>query len=195
MSRTFLTNLFQHYNYALTHYPLRTKSLTGATLSGTGDLFAQYYERQNKQNTTAINPARRFIVFTAFGALWTGPFNHYWLGLLAQKFPASLGAKGLVAKLSIHHFWWNPFVYFPVFFGFNGLFRGLSWEEFVVWVKRDYWSMLVWCWIVWIPITAWVFTIPIQFQSVIMSFISLAWNSFLSWKSNKENAKADIKTT
>ena len=183
-------HVFSPYNTALHSRPLLTKSLTGLVLAGTGDLVAQNFEKRNGATKSLISsnrdPFRRFLVFASFGMLWTGPFNHYWLRYLARRFPADAGRKVFVQKLAVDDLIWNPVVYFPVFFSFNGYFLGLSREEFVSWVKRDYVSNLIWCYIVWGPTTAVMFSkIPEHLQSVFMAGLSLGWNSFLSWKSNR----------
>jgi protein Mpv17 len=182
-------NLFQPYNNALKTKPLLTKSLTGVVLAGSGDLIAQRFEKVSGRPKSSIlagrDPWRRFFAFAAFGCLWTGPFNHFWLAYLARRFPVG-GSSMLLKKLFVQHMLWNPIVYLPVYFSFNGLLLGMNKDELIVWVKRDYWPMLVWCWIVWIPTTAFVFQrIPEHLQSVFMAGLSLGWNSFLSWKSNQ----------
>jgi len=186
------TTLFVPYNNALKRRPLLTKAMTGLVLAGSGDLIAQRFEKTSsgahKKSSIASDrdPLRRFLVFASFGFIWTGPFNHYWLGYLARKFPPNAGTEALVKKMLVHHFLWNPFVYFPVFFSFNGFFLGLNRAEFEEWVRRDYFSNLMWCYIVWGPTTAIIFrTVPEHLQSVFMSALSLGWNSFLSWKSNR----------
>ena len=184
------TRIFAPYNTALKTKPLLTKSLTGFTLAGSGDLIAQRLEKQNGAPKSSIasnrDPFRRFLVFASFGFIWTGPFNHYWLGFLARRYPANAGTRSFIEKMVVHHFLWNPIVYFPVFFTFNGLFLGLSMTEFHEWVTRDYVSNLLWCYVVWGPTTAVVFSkVPEHLQSVFMSTLSLGWNSFLSWKSNR----------
>jgi hypothetical protein len=184
-------NLLHPYTNALRTNPLVTKSLTGVVLAGTGDLIAQRFEKTNvgRSNNPIFaqrNPWHRLAVFAAFGCLWTGPFNHYWLAYLAKRFPANGGTKILMKKLLVHHLVWNPVVYLPVYFGFNGLLLGMKRIEFEQWVRRDYVSMLVWCWIVWIPTTAVMFHhVPEHLQSVLMAGLSLGWNAFLSWKSNQ----------
>ena len=182
--------IFTPYNNALKNRPLLTKGLTGMTLAGSGDLIAQNFEKRSgaQKSSFASNrdPLRRFLVFAAFGFFWTGPFNHYWLGYLSRRFPVDAGRKAFVQKMLVHHFFWNPFIYFPFFFAFNGYFLGLSRKEFEEWVKRDYVSNLLWCYIVWGPTTAIIFNkVPEHLQSVFMSVLSLGWNSFLSWKSNR----------
>lgn len=179
--------MFASFNALLARRPLQVKAMTGAVLTGTGDVIAQTVERRNLGEGNAPS-VRRLVVFASFGALWTGPFNHYWLGLLAKRFPPTGGWRSVAGKLLVQHALWNPVVYLPVFFTFNGLGMGKSWSEIEAWVRRDYWGMLVWCWVVWVPITGWMFVaVPERFQSILMSGISLAWNSFLSWRSFNEH--------
>ena len=168
------------YNHFLKSSPILTKSITGGILAACGDLIAQKSDLSKQDDPLAT---RKFLVFTMFGASWTGPINHYWLGFLARKFPDN-SFKALGKKLLVQHLVWNPFFYLPYFFTFNGILLGLSFQELESWIRKDFIPMLLYCWIVWIPITAWIFSIPERFQSVVMSSISLLWNSFLAWHTN-----------
>jgi hypothetical protein len=184
------TRVFAPYNHALKSKPLLTKSMTGLTLAGSGDLIAQTLEKRSdaKKSTFASNrdPLHRLLVFASFGFVWTGPFNHYWLGYLARRFPVDAGRTAFVQKMFMHHLVWNPFVYFPFFFGYNGLLLGMNRTEFEEWVRRDYFTNLMWCYVVWGPTTAIIFKkVPEHLQSVVMAGLSLGWNSFLSWRSNR----------
>lgn len=182
--------VFKPYNDALKSKPLLTKSLTGFVLAGSGDLIAQKIERQSSKQKSSIasnrDPFQRFLVFACFGFIWTGPFNHTWLGFLARQFPPDGGRQKFLQKMFVHHMLWNPFIYFPVFFSFLGAGFGLTRPEFESWVKRDYFPNLMWCYIVWGPTTAIIFQrVPEHLQSVLMSALSLGWNTFLSWRSNR----------
>jgi Mpv17 / PMP22 family len=184
------TRFFTPYNNALKSRPLLTKSLTGLTLAGSGDIIAQTIEARKGAQKSSIthnrDPFRRFIAFATFGCLWTGPFNHYWLGYLARRFPPEAGQKAFLQKMFLHHMIWNPFIYFPFLFGYNGLLLGLSKSDFEEWVKREYFSSLMWCYVVWGPTTVIVFKkVPEHLQSAFMASLSLGWNSFLSWKNNR----------
>lgn len=177
-----LRPLLGRYNTLLQSRPLLTKSCTGLVLAGAGDLFAQRLD----PGTGRVSPARRFLVFASFGALWTGPFNHYWLRFLARTFQGS-GWTPVLKKLAVHHLLWNSFVYLPVLFGYVGVMQGFTRKELEDWVRRDYFRMLVLCWVVWIPITGAMFKwVPEHFQSVTMSGISLVWNSGLSWMCHRK---------
>lgn len=179
------------FNQLLRTRPLLTKSLTGACLAGTGDIITQTYETKHE---FSVDPLRRWLGFCTFGALWTGIINHYWLGYLARRFPKSAGAPSLLAKLFIQQALWNPLVYLPLYFSYFSVFNGRSRQEAVEWVRKDYWDTLKWCWVVWLPINGFIFMVAERYQSILMSLISLAWNSFLSWQGNRRSVVAQFES-
>lgn len=176
----FFSRLASSYSHALISRPLATKTGTGVVLSGAGDLAAQLIPDEHG-NRRAID-WRRLAAFTVFGAAWTGPFNHYWLRFLHQRFPPSGGLiKAVGAKLVIQHALLNPFIYLPWFYVSTGVILGQSKEAIINKVEREYTDTLLYLWTVWVPTTAVVFAVvPLSQQSVVMAVIAFGWNIVLS---------------
>jgi hypothetical protein len=76
------TNLLEAYGTVLRNHPLTTKSVTAAILSCTGDAIAQF--RSKGDDYTFQYDAKRGATFLAFGALYTGAFQHIWFNYLSQ---------------------------------------------------------------------------------------------------------------
>jgi Mpv17 / PMP22 family len=189
MLKSSATSILQRYNLCLKSNPLLTKSTTGFVLAGAGDLIAQRIDKSKGGITTKTHdPWRRFFVFAAYGCLWTGPFNHFWFGYLARRFPVSGGLTSVMQKLMIQHLIWNPSINLPIYFTFTGTLLGMSRDEIFLWISRDYWSMLAWLWVIYVPANAYCFLcVPEPLQSVFLAAFSLGWNSFLSWKTTQSS--------
>jgi hypothetical protein len=170
------------YLHLLSTRPLLTKACTGFVFSGLGDLLAQRMEKKPHESFSL--DARRFGVFSLFGAFWTGPVNHRWLPILHSLSPArtltSTAKKTLVQQLL-----WNPVAFLPAFYCAYGLGYGMTPAQ--VWDKagREYPSTLVACWQIWFPSSFFALMFPERYQSVIMALMNLAWNARLSFESSR----------
>jgi hypothetical protein len=167
------------YTTRLTQQPLLTKTTTGLAMALAGDLVAQGSERPGQPVDV-----RRLAAFTAFGAAWTGPVNHYWLPIVARL-------PNLGTKLLVQHGLLNPLVYVPVFLTWNAMAQGKDWGEARGYVQERYTKVLSSVLVFWVPATAIVFArVPESLQSVTMAAISLVWNVALSFVSNSPQLPA-----
>jgi hypothetical protein len=184
----------------LNSYPLRTKMAQGGLICTFGDLIAQAVSAPCPPaalaDDLAADPARwewdrrRTVVYTVLGCGWTGAFNHYYLGALSARFPASAGMRAAVAKTFFNQLVVAPGLFVPLFFCCNGAVRGWSSARTWAQLKKEYVPTVVTMWSIWFPSNFVMFAlVPVQHQVLWMSVCNLGWNVVLSLASNRDATK------
>lgn len=92
--------------------PWASAALTCGGMSAGGDIAAQSLvrwqlqrERKRPPRFEAVRTARMF----AFGLLWYGPFQHWWYGALARKFPGT-ALTSFLPKVALNQVVLGPLV-------------------------------------------------------------------------------------
>jgi len=179
-SKSMAKRIFNWYTQIIVERPLVMKTTTGFCTALAGDVFTQSLTKKEKEFDK-----KRLAAFSSFGALWTGPVNHFWLGLMERCFPQGGGMRMLVPKLALQHAFWNPFVYLPVFFAFNGALRGKDWNAIVNDGEDKFFQTYMSLLAFWVPASYVIFVrVPEPLQSVSMAGVSLVWNAALSFLAN-----------
>ena len=161
------------YEAALASNPLATKCATGGLLAFLGDAIAQSVQEGDFDG-------RRLAAFSIFGVGWTGFVNHYWFGYLATVIPGTT-PTAVVGKVVVQHLFYNPILYLPTFYAFNGVFTGLSKDAIVSKAKNEYWPTLTKLWTIWVPSTTiQFFFVPTRLQVLYVAGVSFGWNVLLS---------------
>jgi hypothetical protein len=122
---------WETYSTLLVEKPLETKAITAAVLASSGDAVAQFRSftggASNSTNTVDalkafaanIYDPKRGLAFLAFGALYTGCFQHVWFSFLNSNvadWGEAIGVWGhpAMTDIPIAHFikqeeWWRYF--------------------------------------------------------------------------------------
>lgn len=174
------------YEFFTVQRPVLAKAATGGILAGVGNYVAQKYEisthaeKQKSKHPSIREPTKkldfhRIASFAAFNALWMGGPTHLFFGALARS------SMTTGKKLFATHFIFNPFVYFPAYYGIYGGFMGQSLQQIKNTAAVEFYPTYRSCVMMWVPINALQFLIiPPNFHVLYMASMNLAWSIFLS---------------
>eukprot|EP00980_Cylindrotheca_fusiformis_P010661 scaffold2381_cov128-Cylindrotheca_fusiformis.AAC.2 len=204
VARVFSDLLLEGYRSCLVRYPLRTKVLTGATLSLVGDKLAQLKESEENYDV------RRAASFAAFDCCYR-MFQHVAIptivrlgqgktiaGILSLVPFIDIGPKSVafcaaMERTVLYQFGVIPLFYYPVFFSFTGMIQGLSLKESFERAKTSFFT----CWkrnlIFWIPAQFIMFgLIDEKWQIPFVCVMGIMWSLILSITAGK--AKNGLKS-
>jgi hypothetical protein len=193
--------MWARYERVLAAKPVTTKAITGFTIAGVADCFAQRTFAPKPRATdlheghTSSQPQfsldwHRVLAFSVFGAVWSGPFNHHYLNWLTKlwgppRFTAAWQTLG--GKVATQHLLLNPLVYVPGFLTYWTCFQqgGVDADAIADKLKAEYQPTLVEVWKVWIPVATFAFwKVPVRHIPAFMATVSLGWNTYLSHLAN-----------
>ncbi|KAG1729961.1 uncharacterized protein EDB91DRAFT_1252840 [Suillus paluster] len=170
-----MASILRLYNAALIRRPMFAQSVTAAVLFGAGDVIAQQaIERQGK-NHDFMRTAR----LTFYGGAFFGPALTKWYQLLNRiKFPSP-------TKAVMYRVWLDQAILTPVavgfFFGTMSILEGKGISGAQDRISTAYTPTLIRNWGVFIPTQIINFAIvPHHLQFVVVSVVSLFWNTYLS---------------
>ncbi|KPP61786.1 protein Mpv17-like, partial [Scleropages formosus] len=129
------------------------------SLVGVGDVISQQViERRGLSN----HNLQRTTKMMSIGFFFVGPVVGGWYKLGFA--PCFLGA----------------------FLGISGALNGLTVEENIAKLKRDYMDALISNYYLWPPVQiANFYFIPLHHRLAVVQIVAVVWNSYLSWKANK----------
>ena len=186
----FPMRVLQRYDSLLTSHRLKTTTATGALLGLAGDAATQL-----ASNPIAYD-SKRGTSFALFGGAVTGPVNYLWLqrlDSLVNKLAPMGGWRAVSCKLGVQTFFFQPFVYVPLFFTFSSCTRGWTTDHALQRIREDYKTTLLSLWTFWTPICVLAFSaLPMRQQAPFFSAVSLIWNGVLSFLSNKQACSSNI---
>lgn len=134
-----------------------------------------------------FDPARAFRMM-AFGVCVLGPLGHYWYRYLDRVFPGT-SVREVVKKVFLDEFCMNP-PYLLSFFLFMSLLEGHNRQEATDRLKKEFWPTYTLDIAIWCPAAAINFLfVPPTHRVLYVSGISVFWNAWLSFVSNKDSAE------
>lgn len=189
--------LLEGYKSSLVRHPLRTKVLTGSTLSLVGDRLAQIRESGKGYDV------RRAVSFAAFDCCYR-MFQHVAIPTIVRLgqgkmmaaflslFPfihigsSSMAFCTAMERTMLYQFGVIPFFYYPVFFSFTGVIQGLSPTETLLRARSNFFM----CWkrnlIFWIPAQLVMFgLVDEKWQIPFVCVMGILWSLILSVTAGK----------
>ncbi|CAK9103698.1 PXMP2/4 family protein 1 [Durusdinium trenchii] len=154
--------------------------MSGRWLGLLGDALAQHVEKKSLGSLTEHFDLERSSAFTIYSCCWGAFGLRPWLNFLNRNFPGS-SWQAICQKVVMQQLAWNPTVYLPTFYGFNGLYRGQDVDALIAKVRSEYVSCLLYIWKVWIPMSIGIFAfVPARHQVAANFLGNLLWNTLLS---------------
>ncbi|XP_053601404.1 protein Mpv17 [Plodia interpunctella] len=172
---------FKLYQQALVRRPYLMQGLQSGILMGAGDLISQTVI---EKKSTDIN-YKRTLQFTSIGMFVGGPALHVWYGVL-HRYIGSAGKSVAIKKVFVDQCVFAP-VFLFILLSAVGTLQGKTLEHVEKDIRTNYLDVLKTNYFIW----PWVqlanfYYVPLQYQVLIVQTVALFWNTYLSWKTNKD---------
>ncbi|CAG5018351.1 unnamed protein product [Parnassius apollo] len=147
---------FQSYQTLLNKRPYLVQAIQTGTLMGAGDFISQTVIE--KKSVKYVD-YKRTLRFSSIGFFVGGPALRAWYGFLNKY----VGSKASV-----------------------GIMQGKSLENIENDIKYNYLEVLKTNYYIW-PVVQIInfYYVPLQYQVLIVQTVALFWNTYLSWKTNR----------
>ncbi|XP_015199279.1 protein Mpv17 [Lepisosteus oculatus] len=176
-----MAGLWRSYQRLMAKHPWKVQIITAGSLVGVGDVISQQLiERRGLANHSMQRTAKMMSI----GFIFVGPVIGGWYKVLEKIVPG--GSKTVAFKKMIL----DQAAFAPCFLGcflsITGALNGLSVEENLAKLKRDYKDALISNYYLWpgVQIANFYF-IPLHYRLAVVQVVAIIWNSYLSWKANK----------
>ncbi|KAK3522719.1 hypothetical protein QTP86_030789, partial [Hemibagrus guttatus] len=157
------------------------KRVQAGSLMGVGDTISQQLIERRGLNKHDI---RRTTKMMSIGFFFVGPVIGGWYRVLDRLVIGATKSSAL-KKMLIDQACFAP-CFLGTFLGICGILNGLTVEENVAKLKRDYTDALIANYYLWPAVQiANFYFIPLHHRLAVVQIVAVAWNSYLSWKANK----------
>ncbi|KAM9496431.1 mitochondrial inner membrane protein Mpv17 isoform 1-T2 [Clarias gariepinus] len=176
-----ISRLWRSYQALMTKKPWTVQIITAGSLMGVGDIISQQLiERRGLKN----HSIKRTTKMMSIGFLFVGPVIGGWYRVLDRLVIGTTKTTAL-KKMLIDQVCFAP-CFLGTFLVICGTLNGLTVEENVAKLKRDYMDALITNYYLWPAVQiANFYFIPLHHRLAVVQVVAVAWNSYLSWKANK----------
>ncbi|XP_051501366.1 protein Mpv17 isoform X2 [Myxocyprinus asiaticus] len=173
--------LLRSYQALMAKHPWTVQIVTAGSLVGVGDVISQ---QLIEQRGLANHSVRRTAKMMSIGFFFVGPVVGGWYKVL-DKLVTGGTKSAAFKKMLVDQVGFAP-CFLGAFLGISGALNGLTVEENVAKLKRDYTDALISNYYLWPPVQiANFYFIPLHHRLAVVQIVAVAWNSYLSWKANK----------
>ncbi|CBY14938.1 unnamed protein product [Oikopleura dioica] len=176
--RFLAARLVSRYDQMLQKRPLLTQCITAGTLCALGDVLAQQvFEKPEVHNYA------RTLKMGGFGFFYYAPLCSKWMVLAERLFPgtspASMIKKVVVDQLIISS------ILMTCFLIINEVIDGRGVDSGLKKIEKDFTTMIVANWQVWVP-TQFInfYFMPLHYRVIYINVVAFFWNIYVSWKAH-----------
>ncbi|XP_055041570.1 mitochondrial inner membrane protein Mpv17 isoform X1 [Misgurnus anguillicaudatus] len=176
-----MAGLWRSYQALMGRYPWTVQIVTAGSLVGVGDVISQQLiERRGLANHSVKRTAKMMSI----GFFFVGPVVGSWYKVLDKLVTGGTKSAAL-KKMLFDQVCFAP-CFLGAFLGISGALNGLTVEENVTKLKRDYTDALISNYYLWPPVQiANFYFVPLHHRLAVVQIVAVVWNSYLSWKANK----------
>ncbi|XP_026773759.1 protein Mpv17 isoform X3 [Pangasianodon hypophthalmus] len=176
-----VAGLWRSYQALMAKKPWTVQIITAGSLMGVGDIISQQLIERRGLTKHSI---RRTSKMMSMGFFFVGPVIGGWYRVL-DRFIIGATKSTALKKMLIDQGCFAP-CFLGAFLGIYGTLNGLTVEENVAKLKRDYKDALITNYYLWPAVQiANFYFIPLHHRLAVVQIVAVAWNSYLSWKANK----------
>ncbi|XP_051909586.1 protein Mpv17 isoform X2 [Hippocampus zosterae] len=175
-----MAGLLRSYQALMARHPWTVQMVTAGSLVGVGDVISQQLiERRG----LAQHDARRTAKMMSIGFFFVGPVVGSWYKVL-DRLVVGGSKSAAIKKMLIDQLCFSP-CFLGAFLSLSGVLNGLSVEQNVAKLRRDYTDALISNYYLWPPVQiANFYFIPLHHRLAVVQVVAVAWNSYLTWKAN-----------
>ncbi|KAJ0026545.1 hypothetical protein NQD34_017545 [Periophthalmus magnuspinnatus] len=173
--------LWRSYQALMSRRPLTVQIITAGSLVGVGDVVSQQLiERKGLSN----HSFPRTMKMMGIGFCFVGPVVGSWYKVL-DKLVLGTTKSAAMKKMLVDQLCFAP-CFLGAFLGLSGALNGLTLEQNLHKLKRDYTDALISNYYLWPPVQiANFYFIPLHHRLAVVQVVAVIWNSYLTWKANQ----------
>ncbi|XP_017768004.1 PREDICTED: protein Mpv17 [Nicrophorus vespilloides] len=172
------------YQTFLRKFPILSQAVQAGALMGAGDFIAQTVVEKRPMKDYSL---QRTAQFTSIGFFIAGPTLTVWYGFLAKRFGSVGGGSVALKKMACDQLLFAP-CFIVVFLTALGLVQRKPLDSIQKDITRDYKDILITNYKLWPPVQLVNFCfVPLQYQVLLVQFVALVWNTYLSWKTQSSH--------
>lgn len=176
-----MAGFFSKYQSFLKEFPVLTQALQCSVLVGTGDVIAQTLIEKKTFNDYSF---RRTCQFASVGLFIVGPILTKWYGVL-DRYIGSKTKSAVLKKVACDQLLFAP-CFTGVFLTSLGFAQKKEIKEIQRSIQKNYGDILITNYKIW-PATQLLnfYLTPLQYQVLVVQFVALFWNTYLSIKTQQ----------
>ncbi|XP_053502997.1 protein Mpv17 isoform X2 [Ictalurus furcatus] len=173
-----LKHFLNNFNHSIVH-PSATSS--PGSLMGVGDIISQQLVERRGLTKHSVSRTTKMM---SMGFFFVGPVVGGWYRVL-DRLVIGVTKSTALKKMLMDQVCFAP-CFLGAFLGIYGTLNGLTVDENLAKLKRDYMDALITNYYLWPAVQiANFYFIPLHHRLAVVQIVAVAWNSYLSWKANK----------